>query len=166
MRQDHAGRMCKVWRLVVDAEPPGLPRWVELLITARPTHTHGTGSFHGPPMYDPNRRELPKPLYFLLHRLTPNASRHQRRRVAGILGIALWRQHHRNDGLNIAAYCLRELVPDVLSHEAAVELLTAVANANGYVAKDGADAAVATILSGLGPDGTLVGHEEEPMCGE
>ena len=152
------------WRLVVDAKPPKLPRWLELLIRARPTY-QGPGSFHGPLMDDPNRRELPKPLYFLLHRLTPDASRHERRRVAGILGIALWRQHHRNDGLNIAAYCLRELVPGVVSHEAAVELLTAVANANGYVAKDGAEAAVATILSGLGPDGTLVGHEEEPMCG-
>jgi len=78
-------------------------------------------------------------------------TRHHQRRVIGILNIALQRQDHRNDGLNIAGFCMRELIRNgIISSPAAEELLIEVAILNGYAAKDGLKAAQATIRSGLG----------------
>ena len=98
--------------------------------------------------------ELPKPLYLKVLRLVPLSAvvtRHHQRRVIGILNIALQRRDHRNDGLNIAGFCMRELVRDgVISRGTAEELLIEVAILNGYAAKDGLKAAQATIRSGLG----------------
>jgi len=71
--------------------------------------------------------------------------------VIGILNIALQRQHHRNDGLNIAGFCMRELIRNgILSSPAAEELLIEVAILNGYAAKDGFTAVEKTVRSGLG----------------
>ena len=98
--------------------------------------------------------ELPKDLYRKILRLVPLGpvvTRHHQRRVIGILNIALQRRDHRNDGLNIAAFCLRELIRDgVISPTAAEQLLIEVAMLNGYAAKNGLGAAQATIRSGLG----------------
>ena len=98
--------------------------------------------------------QLPKPLYLKVLRLVPlNAvvTRHHHRRVIGILNIALQRQDHRNDGLNIAGFCMRELIRNgIVSSPAAEELLIEVAILNGYAAKDGFIAAEKTIRSGLG----------------
>ena len=98
--------------------------------------------------------ELPKPLYLKVLRLVPLSTvvtRHHQRRVIGILNIALQRQHHRNDGLNIAGFCMRELVRDgIISSVAAEELLIEVAILNGYAAKDGLITAEKTVRSGLG----------------
>src|SRR6516164_4711761 len=98
--------------------------------------------------------ELPKPLYLKVLRLVPLSAavtRHHQRRVIGILNIALQRQDHRNDGLNIAGLCMRELIRNgIISSPAAEELLIEVAILNGYAAKDGLKAAQATIRSGLG----------------
>jgi hypothetical protein len=98
--------------------------------------------------------ELPKDLYLKVLRLVPLGlivTRHHQRRVIGILNIALRRRDHRNDGLNIAAFCLRELIcGGIISSTAAEELLIEVAILNGYAAEDGLKAAQATIRSGLG----------------
>jgi Bifunctional DNA primase/polymerase, N-terminal len=107
-----------------------------------------TAEFPKPPA------ELPKPLYLKVHRLVPLSAvvtRHHQRRVIGILNIALQRQDHRNDGLNIAGFCMRELIRNgIISSPAAEELLIEVAILNGYAAKDGFIAAEKTIRSGLG----------------
>jgi Bifunctional DNA primase/polymerase, N-terminal len=107
---------------------------------------------HGPQMAVAG--EIPKPLYSEVHRLVPLSStvtRHHRRRVIGILrDIVMARHELRNDGLNVAAYCFRGLIPPV-SRDAAERLLLLAAQMNGYVAKDGERAAMATIRSGLGP---------------
>ena len=98
--------------------------------------------------------QLPKPLYLKVLRLVPLSAvvtRHHQRRVIGILNIALQRQHHRNDGLNIAGFCMRELIRNgIISSPAAEELLIEVAILNGYAAKDGFIAVEKTIRSGLG----------------
>jgi hypothetical protein len=98
--------------------------------------------------------ELPKPLYLKVLRLVPLSAvvtRHHQRRVIGILKIALQRQDHRNDGLNIAGFSMRELIRNgIISSPAAEELLIEVAILNGYAAKDGFIAAEKTIRSGLG----------------
>ena len=78
-------------------------------------------------------------------------TRHHQRRVIGILNIALQRWDHRNDGLNIAGFCMRELIRNrIISSPAAEELLIEVAILNGYAAKDGFTAVEKTIRSGLG----------------
>ena len=98
--------------------------------------------------------ELPKPLYLKVLRLVPLSAvvtRHHQRRVIGILNIALQRQDHRNNGLNIAGFCMRELIRDrIISAPAAEELLIEVAILNGYAAKDGFIAVEKTVRSGLG----------------
>jgi hypothetical protein len=97
--------------------------------------------------------ELPKELYFKLIRLVPlseRVTRQHQRRVSGILRIALQRQKRRNEGLYIAGLCLRELIHEgIVTVAAAEQLLFDVAVLNGYVAKDGVEAARATIRSGL-----------------
>ena len=100
------------------------------------------------------RPELPKPLYLKVLRLVPLSAvvtPHHQRRVIGILNIALRRRDHRNDGLNIAGFCMRELIlKGIISSPAAEELLIEVAILNGYAAKDGFIAVEKTIRSGLG----------------
>jgi hypothetical protein len=104
-------------------------------------------------MAGPTNR-LPKALYLKVNRLVPLSSqvtRKHQRRVCGILNIALQRQDHRNDGLNVAGFCLRELIHEgIIMSTVAEELLLAVAAFNGYLCKDGVAAARATIRSGLG----------------
>jgi hypothetical protein len=132
---------------IVDA-PPEL---IELV--RRPDVNDPPTSFLGPLMADASG-ELPKPLYCKVIRLVPlsaQVTRHHQRRVIGILNIALQRRKRRNDGINIAGFCLRELIDEgIVSPAAAEELLFDVASLCGYVEKDGADAAWATIRSGLG----------------
>jgi len=136
------------WRLVEDCEPPVLPQWLEGIIRATPQTRSVGDPPNGPHMV--GVRELPRDLYFKLIRLVPRSPHHQRR-VRGILNIALQRRDHRNDGLNIAAFCLRELVQErIVSRTAAEELLLDVAGLNCYIAKDGLEAAWVTIQSGLG----------------
>jgi Bifunctional DNA primase/polymerase, N-terminal len=114
---------------------------------------------HGPQMRAATS-EVPKPLYFEVLRLVPLSDKvtlHHRRRVIGILKIVTQRHEGRNGALNVAAFCFRELVPEIVSRDAAERLLFSAARMNGYVAKDGERAAMATIRSGLGP-GSLEDH--------
>src|SRR5262249_49698279 len=96
--------------------------------------------------------ELPKPLYLKVLRLVPLsavATRHHQRRVIAILNIALQRQNHRNDGLNIAGFCMRELIRSRIVARGG-GIVDRVAILNGYAAKDGFTAVEKTIRSGLG----------------
>jgi hypothetical protein len=99
-------------------------------------------------------REIHKPLYFAVKRRVPlsaTVARHHQRRVIGILSIVTRRTSYRNDGLNIAAFRFRELIDvGIVSRDVAEGLLLDAATICGYVAKDGAAAAIATIRSGLG----------------
>jgi hypothetical protein len=141
-----------------DAPIDAWPEWVVALAIVRGSPSISSTRGHGPLIA--TTKELPKPLYLKvlrLVRLSDRLTRHHQRRVIGILKIALQRQDYRNDGLNIAAFCLRELIRDgILSPQAAHELLLDVATLNGYIAKDGIVVADATIRSGLAP---LEGHQ-------
>jgi hypothetical protein len=96
-------------------------------------------------------RALPKPLYDAVHRTMPAKSRHDQRRVGGALRGLVHAKHHRNNALNRAAFCFRDLVAeDLITVEAAWSLLELASELNGYTAKDGIEAARATIASGLG----------------
>src|SRR5262249_31347505 len=138
------------------------PRWLldELMrpSTVPPVTEIGTRG-NGPPMVGAG--EIPKPLYLAVKKRVPLSkvvTRHHQRRIIGILSILTRRSDHRNDGLNIAAFCLRELVNDgTLARDVAGALLFDAATVCGYVAKDGERAALATINSGLGPDPTISG---------
>jgi hypothetical protein len=100
-------------------------------------------------------RTIPKPLYTKMLDLMPKARLRDQRRVRGILSMVVEKHEGRNDALNIAAYCLRELIANgVISRDAAEDLLIEAATLNGYVAKDGLAAAMATIRSGLGSPAT------------
>lgn len=137
------------------------PQWLLELARSRPRFATGNGGLpahkgNGPQMAEAMAgvERIPKPLYFEVLRLVPlsdTVTRHHQRRVNGILSIVTQRREYRNDGLNVAAYCFRELIEaGVASREVAERLLFGAAQVCGYVAKDGEAAAMATIRSGLG----------------
>jgi hypothetical protein len=115
--------------------------------------------------------EVPKALYFKVLSLVPLSNtaknlkilktpvpgppqrvtgRHQRY-ILSILRTLIEKHENRNKALNDAAYIFRPLIAaGVLTYPAAASLLFDAAMLNGYVAKDGRSAAIATIHSGLG----------------
>jgi hypothetical protein len=144
---EHGGR--------VEGEVGDCPQWiVDALaqpkrLAGSETQTHKTG----PPM----RGEIPKSLYFAVKDRVPLSAlvtRHHQRHVIGILSIVTDRTKLRNDGLNIAAYCLRELVEQgIISRDVVEGLLFDAATVCGYVAKDGVQAALDTFAPVLvGPN--------------
>jgi hypothetical protein len=102
-----------------------------------------------------NEDRLPRDLYLKALRLCPlgpRVTRREQRRLCGILGISAWRASLRNEGLFNAAVAMRDLIgAGVIDYNTAAEMLLDTARFNGYVAKDGERAALATIRSGLTP---------------
>ena len=130
------------------------PPWL-LLAASAPAESikNGGRKMDGPLLVGAGR--VPKALYFKVLSLVPLSNtitcRHQRR-VLGILRMVTQKSQYRNDTLNIAAFCFRELIRSGIVNRAAAEsLLLDAATINGYVSKDGRRAAIATIRSGLGP---------------
>jgi hypothetical protein len=96
-------------------------------------------------------QELPKTLYFKMCELMPGSSGRDGRRVRELLKIVLQKHEGRNDNLNRIAFIFQKLISSgVIDYAAAEQLLLDAAWINGYVAKDGVRAALATIRSGLG----------------
>jgi hypothetical protein len=143
-------------RVLVEAPVADFPRWLLDEVTTVRSSAPNIQSLdirsrgNGPPMVG----EIPKPLYLAVKRRVPlsaRVTRHHQRRVIGILSILTNRTKYRNDGLNIAAFCFRELIDaGIVSRGVAESLLLDAAIVCGYVAKDGTGAAIATIRSGLG----------------
>jgi hypothetical protein len=113
------------------------------------------------------RVRLPRDLYLKAIRVCPlsaTVTRHHQRRLCGILWIATRRTTLRNEGLFDAAAAMRDLIDiGVIDRRTATALLFVAAQFNGYVAKDGARAALATIRSGLTP--TSANREASPLFG-
>ena len=146
----HAGRV------LCEGPVAPLPAWLHEALRDDGARDGGAPQQKGGPQMAGAGR-IPKSLYSEILRLVPlsdTVTRHHQRRVIGILrDIVIARHDHRNDGLNIGAYCFRELIPPV-SRDAAESLLFGAAQVCGYVAKDGERAAMKTIRSGLGsPNG-------------
>jgi hypothetical protein len=81
----------------------------------------------------------------------PNSRGRDRRRVLGLLNIVVQKSENRNHALNTIGFSFRELISaGVIDRTAAESLLIEAATLNGYIAKDGFGAAIATIRSGLG----------------
>jgi hypothetical protein len=98
-----------------------------------------------------DRQELPRALYFKMCELMPRSSGRDRRRVRELLNIVAQKRENRNDTLNRIAFLFRELIgAGVITRDAAESMLIGAATLNGYVAKDGLAAAIATIRSGFG----------------
>jgi hypothetical protein len=91
--------------------------------------------------------EVPKLIYGLILRLMRGADARSQRRARALYNLVAGKIQGRNDALNFAAYCFRELP---IPREGAAELLMRASKANGYLAKDGEEAVRATIMSGLG----------------
>ena len=112
----------------------------------------------GPPMTaaaDTNTgaSRVPQPVYIMILRLMPltRCSRRDQRRAAALFNVVAKKQEGRNNALNYAAWRFRELVEkEAISGIGACKLLLMASKANGYLAKDGAEAVRATIMSGFG----------------
>lgn len=149
----HPAALCRVH---IDAPLAEWPEWLIALARTRSgiATTIPTEKKDGPQMPGVIAGRIPKPLYLEVLRLVPlsdTVTRHHQRRVIGILSTVTTRREYRNNALNVAAFCFRELIEaGVVSREAAERLLFVAAEVCGYVAKDGVNAAMATIRSGLG----------------
>jgi hypothetical protein len=102
---------------------------------------------------DENDGRVSQPVYMVILRLMPltHCSRRDQRRAAALFNVVAKKQEGRNDALNYAAWRFRELAEkEAISAAGACRLLWMASKANGYLAKDGAEAVRATIMSGLG----------------
>jgi hypothetical protein len=109
--------------------------------------------FPGPLMTGPiaSSTKVSKPIYLLILRLMREAERRDQRRAAGLFNVVALKRSGRNNALNYAAWAFRELVEKgAIEASGACKLLVEACKANGYLAKDGAEAVRLTIMSGLG----------------
>jgi hypothetical protein len=149
------------------AEIAEAPDWLKALVTApKPIHTqdrdHGGGS-SGPLVNEPDLqaqvtepgsdREVPREIYFLIIRGMGKASSKQQRRVRGLWANLAMKSQHRNDGLNYTAWQFSQFISaGDLNREIAAKLLWLACEANGYLAKDGADVVKEVINRVLQPE--------------
>ncbi len=154
------GRLVAAYSLAPFITPaPVLPR--DLLDRLPQARVASQINKHTPAPFvaDAKDKEIPKSLYHELLRLMPlsnKTTRHDLRRARGILWIitSKCQGEHRNGALHDASSIFRELIyTDAATRHAAEQLLLRAAELCGYVAQDGADAAMATIRSGLGSAG-------------
>jgi hypothetical protein len=149
---EHAGRV------LCEGPVAPLPAWLHEKLASQSTQSEQnlTKQKNVPSVTIVGDEEIPKPLYKELMRLMPKATRHELRRARGILWIVTSKRQgdHRNQALHDASCMFRELIYiDAAPRDAAERLLFGAAEVCGYVAKDGAQAAMATIRSGLGSAG-------------
>jgi hypothetical protein len=130
------------------------PEELKRLVLANHTHDGAQRVFPGPLMDGPiasSITKVPKPIYLLILRLMREAERRDQRRAIGLFNVVSSKRTGRNNALNYAAWAFRELVEkDAIEASGACKLLVEACKANGYLAKDGAEAVRLTIMSGLG----------------
>jgi Bifunctional DNA primase/polymerase, N-terminal len=132
------------------------PEELKRIVLASHTLKDAGRNFPGPLMTGPNAKSItstkvPKPIYLLILRLMRKAERRDQRRAAGLFNVVALKRSGRNNALNYAAWAFRELVENgAIEASGACKLLVEACKANGYLAKDGAEAVRLTIMSGLG----------------
>ena len=144
---EHAGRV------LCPGPVAPLPAWLHEAL-AEPARTGGISRHETRECSLPMGGEIPKPLYSEVLRLVPlsdKVTRRHQRWVISILSKVTPLREGRNDALFNASLHSRNLIPDVVPRDVAEKLLFRAAQCCGYVTKDGAAAAMATIRSGLGP---------------
>jgi len=136
--------------LECETEIAEAPDWLKAMVQAEP-HTNTVEQRNSLGLLVASAGSIPKPIYFLILRLMPNASRQQQRWARSLWMLVAGKTEGRNDGLNYAAYNFRKLISvGAINASGACQLLLNACVANGYLAKDGEDATRATIMSGLG----------------
>lgn len=140
-----------------DAPIAQAPDWLKAMVLSDAGSGEG-GDFPGPLVATRTSNaegqgsdQVPKQIYQLTLRAMRKASGQQQRRARRIWNVVAAKRQGRNDALNWGAYRFRELVEEGAINAADVcVLLVAASRANGYLAKDGEEAARLTIMSGLG----------------
>jgi len=142
-------------------EAPELPTMFLPVPHSSANNTHHAENNHHGPLMSGTARSVPKALYSKVLALVPLSDKvtcRDQRRVLGLLRMVAQKCENRNNTINIAGFCFRELIDSgVITRAAAESLLFDAATVCGYVAKDGTAATIATIRSGLGCRPT-VGH--------
>jgi len=130
------------------------PDWLREMVVSRRRMEGRDGGIPGPLVEGTpasGSDHVPKEIYQLIAKMMRNAPPQAQRRARRIWNVVAAKREHRNDGLNWGAYRFRELVAEgAITTGSVCRLLWLAAKANGYVAKDGAAATQATIMSGLG----------------
>jgi hypothetical protein len=143
------------------------PDWLKALVSA-PTHrherngggssgpfvneTHLQGQANKPDLRDQGR-EVPLDIYLLIISGMRRATAKQQRRVRGLWANLAAKGNHRNDGLNYTAWQFGQFIgAGDLNREVASKLLWLACEANGYLAKDGADVVKEVINRVLQPE--------------
>jgi hypothetical protein len=129
---------------ICEAEIAEAPDWLRELVLTSPHHAHDDTvrrDFPGPLLTaQGSASSVPKPIYLLLLRGTRGASAQTQRRVRGLWANLATKAQGRNDGLNFTAWQFSQFAETGdLDREIAGKLLWHACEANGYIAKDGAD---------------------------
>jgi hypothetical protein len=130
---------------ICETEIAEAPEWLRELVLTSPRHTHAHAGrdFPGPLVTahsSSNSSAVPKPIYLLLLRGMRSASASTQRRVRGLWANLATKASRRNDGLNFTAWQFSQFAETGdLDREIAGKLLWLACEANGYIAKDGAD---------------------------
>jgi hypothetical protein len=124
------------------AEIAEAPDWLRALVLA-PNSNHAAegGELSGPFVAAPGRdTQVPRDVYLLIVRGMPRTPAQLQRRVRGLWANLAAKGSRRNDGLNYTAWQFSVFVAaGDLNREIAAKLLWRACEANGYLAKDGAD---------------------------
>jgi hypothetical protein len=140
---------------ICEAEIAEAPDWLRELVLTSPHHAHTVQrDFPGPLLTaQGSTSSIPKPIYLLIIRGMRGASAQKQRRVRGLWANLAAKHQHRNDGLNFTAWEFSKFIDaGDLDHEIAGKLLWHACEANGYIAKDGADVVREIIRRVLQPE--------------
>jgi hypothetical protein len=105
---------------------------------------------------------MPREIYLLIVRGMRGAEPYAQRRVRGLWANLAAKGSRRNDGLNYTAWQYSVFVATGdLNREAAAKLLWLACEANGYLAKDGADVVKEIITRVLWQDDELTERKQQ-----
>jgi hypothetical protein len=125
-----------------EAEIAEAPAWLREMVLA-PRHSrngHGVERNSSGPLLTGSGGQVPREIYFLILRAMRNAPTQAQRRVQGLWANLAAKHELRNDGLNYTAWQFSQFIErGELDGEKAAKLLWLACEANGYLAKDGAD---------------------------
>lgn len=126
---------------ICETEIADAPAWLKVMVLSPLPRRAEKRNSSGPLVTATNinsSSHVPKPIYMLILRGMPNASRHSQRRVRGLWANLPAKGQHRNDGLNYTVWEYRGFVQSGdLDANAAAKLLWLACEDNGYLAKDG-----------------------------
>jgi hypothetical protein len=144
------------------------PDWLKAMVLTKHSNHAEEGGTSGPLVTSRNINahsrdiQVPREIYLLILRGMRGAEPYAQRRVRGLWANLAAKPSRRNDGLNYTAWQYSVFVATGdLNREAAAKLLWRACEANGYLAKDGAEVVKEIITRVLWQDDELTERKQQ-----